>query len=89
MSANTVALIRTSTVATGWRKTVWQCLPLVTELAGEAVEVIDVLLGPHDHLEGWDELATGRTVPRHAKQPDKTKKDSSLSEDPPQSYKEL
>ena len=28
--------------------------PLIAELACEAVQVVDVLLGPHDHLEGWD-----------------------------------
>lgn len=44
-------------------------LPLITELAGEAVQVVDVLLRSHHHLEGRDELAAGSTVPRHAKQP--------------------
>ena len=44
--------------------------PLIAELAREAVQVVDVLLGPHDHLEGWDELAAGCAVPRYTKQPE-------------------
>lgn len=28
--------------------------PLIAELAREAVQVVDVLFGPHDHLEGWN-----------------------------------
>lgn len=43
--------------------------PLVAELAGEAVEVVDVVPGPHHHLEGWDQLAAGGTVSRGAKEP--------------------
>lgn len=43
--------------------------PLVTQLAGKAVQVINVLLGSHDHLECWDEFTARCTVPRHTKQP--------------------
>lgn len=28
--------------------------PLIAELACEAIQVVDILLGPHDHLEGWN-----------------------------------
>lgn len=48
--------------------------PLIAELAREAVQVVDVLFGPHDHLEGRDELVAGRTVPRDAKQPETTQR---------------
>lgn len=44
-------------------------LPLVTQLAGKAVQMIDVLLGSHDHLECWDEFTARCTVPRHTEQP--------------------
>lgn len=43
--------------------------PLVAELAGEAVEVIHIVPGPHHHLEGWDQLAAGSAVSCGAKQP--------------------
>lgn len=65
----------------GWVETDRQRSPLVTELAGKAVQVIDILLGSHDHLEGWDELAAGCAVPRHAKQPAKTWEKSSVLKD--------
>lgn len=58
--------------------------PLIAELTGEAVEVVDVLLGPHDHLKGRDELAAGCTVPRHTKQPVGPKKKRQLSTPLPQ-----
>lgn len=44
--------------------------PLIAELAGEAVQVVDVLLGPHDHFKGWYEFAAGGAVPRHTEQPE-------------------
>lgn len=36
--------------------------------------MIDILLGSHDHLEGWDEFTASRTVPRHTEQTDGLKK---------------
>lgn len=78
MSANIVDLIKAYRMG---RETDRQCSPLVAELAGKAVQVIDILLGSHDHLEGWDELAAGCTVPRHAKQPAKTWEEWSISKD--------
>lgn len=53
----------------GEERSVLYDLPLVTQLAGKAVQVINVLLGSHDHLECWDEFTARRTVPRHAEQP--------------------
>ena len=53
--------------------------PLIAELAGEAVQVVDILLGPHDHFEGRDELAARRAIPRHPKQPAGHKQKKSLS----------
>ena len=43
-------------------------LPLMTLLTGETVEVVDVALGPHHHLEGRDDLAAGGAVARRSKQ---------------------
>lgn len=43
--------------------------PLIAELAGEAVKVIHIVSGSHHHLESWDQLAAGRTVPCGAKEP--------------------
>ena len=37
-------------------------------MAGEALEVIDVRLGPHHHLEGGDRLAAGGAVTRRPEQ---------------------
>ena len=38
-------------------------------LAGEALEVVDVVPGPHDHLEGRDHLGARRAVAGVAEQP--------------------
>ena len=43
--------------------------PLVAELAGEAVEVIYIVPGPHHHLEGWNQLAAGSAVSCGAEEP--------------------
>lgn len=43
--------------------------PLVTELTGKAVQVVDIVLGTHDHLKGRNELTAGSTVSRYTKQP--------------------
>ena len=41
-------------------------LPLMTLLTGETVEVVDVALGPHHHLEGRDDFAAGGAVTRRS-----------------------
>ena len=41
---------------------------MVALLAGEALEVVDVSLGAHHHLEGGDHLVARRAVPRRAEQ---------------------
>ena len=46
-------------------------LPLVALLAGEAVQVVNVALGPHHHLEGRDDFAARGTVARRPEQPAK------------------
>lgn len=43
--------------------------PLVAELAGKAIKVINIVPGPHHHLEGWDQLAAGGTVSCGAEEP--------------------
>ena len=43
--------------------------PLVAELAGEAVEVIYVVPGPHHHLKGWNQLAASGAVSCGAEEP--------------------
>lgn len=55
--------VRSAGSATGWHS------PLVAELAGEAVEVIHVVSGPHHHLEGGDQLAASSAVSCGAKEP--------------------
>ena len=44
-------------------------LPVAALLTGEALEVVDVVLGSHDHLERRDHLRTRRTVAGRAEQP--------------------
>jgi len=41
---------------------------LVTLLTGETVEVVDVALGPHHHLEGRDHFAAGGAIARRSEQ---------------------
>lgn len=43
--------------------------PLVAQLAGKAVQVVDILPGSHHHLKGRDHLTASCTVPRHPKEP--------------------
>ena len=43
--------------------------PLVAELAGEAVEVIYVVPGPHHHLKCWNQLAASGAVSCGAEEP--------------------
>lgn len=45
------------------------CLPLITKLTCKAVQVVNVVLGPHHHLKGRDELTTGGTVSRYTEEP--------------------
>lgn len=42
---------------------------MIALLTGEALEVIDVGLGAHDHLEGWYGFVAGRAVSRVTKEP--------------------
>lgn len=41
---------------------------MITLLAGEALEVIDVISSPHNHFEGRNGLVTGGTIPGHTKE---------------------
>ena len=41
---------------------------MVALLTSEALEVIDICSGPHDHLEGRDDFVAGRAVARRAEQ---------------------
>lgn len=47
----------------------WRSSPLTAELAGEAVQVVDVVPGSHHHLKGWDQFTAHGTVARGPKQP--------------------
>jgi len=40
---------------------------MITLLTGEAVEMVDVALGPHDHLKGGNGLGARGTEPSSAK----------------------
>lgn len=48
------------------------CLPLITKLTRKAVQVVNIVLGPHHHLKGRDELTTGSTVSSYTKEPGET-----------------
>jgi hypothetical protein len=43
--------------------------PVVALLTGEALQVVDVVPGPHDHLERRNHLVTRSAVARIAEQP--------------------
>lgn len=45
--------------------------PLVAKLAGKAVQMVNVISGPHHHLKGRDQLTTGSTIPSSPKEPAK------------------
>lgn len=45
-------------------------VPVVALLAGKALEVVDIALGSHHHLEGRDDFVTRCAVARRAKQPE-------------------
>lgn len=45
------------------------CSPLVAKLAGETVQVVNIVSGSHDHLEGRDQLAARSAVSRRAEEP--------------------
>lgn len=49
-------------------------IPLVTLLAGETVEMVDVALGSHYHLESRDWFTARRTTARCAKHSRETNK---------------
>lgn len=33
-------------------------VPVITHLAGKALEMIHIIFGPHHHLKGWNHLRT-------------------------------
>ena len=43
---------------------------MVALLTGEALQVVHVISGPHDHLEGWNHFGTCSTVAGVAEQPE-------------------
>ena len=43
--------------------------PLIAALAGEALEMVDVVSCLHDHLEGRNQFRAGRAVTGRAEQP--------------------
>ena len=44
---------------------------MIADLTGEALEVVDVVLGPHHHLKGGDHLVARSAESSRAKQPAK------------------
>ena len=47
----------------------WQHLPVVALLTGETLQVVHVVSGSHDHLEGWYHFSARRAVSSASKQP--------------------
>lgn len=45
--------------------------PLVAELAGKAVQMVNIISGPHHHLKGRDQLTAGSAIPSGPKEPAK------------------
>ena len=39
-----------------------------TFLASKTLKMVDIILGPHDHLKGWDDLLAGGAVAGGAKE---------------------
>jgi len=46
-------------------------LPLVAELTGEAVQMVNIISGPHHHLKGRDQLTAGSAIPGGTEEPAK------------------
>lgn len=45
--------------------------PLVAELTGKAVQMVNIISGPHHHLKGRDQFTAGSTIPGGTKEPAK------------------
>lgn len=45
--------------------------PLVAKLAGKAVQMVNIISGPHHHLKGRDQLTAGSAIPSGPKEPAK------------------
>lgn len=46
-------------------------LPLVAELTGKAVQMVNIISGPHHHLKGRDQFTAGSAIPGGTKEPAK------------------
>lgn len=42
---------------------------LVAELTGKAVQMVNIISGPHHHLKGRDQFTAGSTIPGGTKEP--------------------